>query len=424
MEIYVTKPGDTLEQIASRYGISLSLLLQQNQLENPNQLVVGQTILILYPQQLYTVQPGDTLSKIATDYRTSYNQLFRNNPSLRARTQIYPGQQLIISYQNERLGDLSVNGYAYPNIDLELLRQTMPFLTYVTPFTYGFTTYGKLIPPDDSAILALAREYGVLPLLHLSTLTSQGNFSNELAHLALTDRTVQQRLIDNVVETALQKGYAGVDVDFEFVYPSDRAEYPTFIEQLQQRLQPLGKIVIAALAPKTSADQKGSLYEGHDYRMIGAAADAVLLMTYEWGYTYGPPMAVAPIQSVRKVLEYAISEIPANQIYLGIPNYAYDWKLPFSRGTSRATLISNVEAVSLARTHNQAISFSEPDQTPYFGYQADGVSHEVWFEDARSIRAKLQLAAEYGLYGVGYWNLMRPFPQNWQLLNALFRIRQ
>ena len=64
-------------------------------------------------------------------------------------------------------------------------------------------------------------------------------------------------------------------------------------------------------------------------------------------------------------------------------------------------------------------------QAPYFHYADEsGRQHEVWFEDARSIDAKLRTAFEYGFQGVGYWNLMRPFPQNWALLDALFYIRQ
>ena len=134
-------------------------------------------------------------------------------------------------------------------------------------------------------------------------------------------------------------------------------------------------------------------------------------------------MAVAPIRNVRQVIEYALTEMPGEKIYLGIPNYGYDWTLPFQRG-SKATSISNVEAVALAYEHRAAIRYDESAQSPWFRYMDEqGREHEVWFEDARSIRAKLALTQEYGLYGVGYWNLMRPFPQNWLVLNALYNIR-
>ena len=72
-----------------------------------------------------------------------------------------------------------------------------------------------------------------------------------------------------------------------------------------------------AVPPKVSNEQRGLLVEGADYRLIGENADYVFLMTYEWGYTYGPPMAVAPLDKVRQVVEYALSQIPAEKLIFG-----------------------------------------------------------------------------------------------------------
>ncbi len=145
---------------------------------------------------------------------------------------------------------------------------------------------------------------------------------------------------------------------------------------------------------------------------------------YEWGYTYGPPMAVAPLPNVRRVVEYALSEIPAGKLWLGVPNYGYDWPLPFVQGESKATSISNQYAVQLALRYNVPIQYDQTAQSPWFRYTDEqGREHEVWFEDARSIQAKLALIPEYGLYGAGYWNLMRPFPQNWVVLADEYSIR-
>ena len=292
----------------------------------------------------------------------------------------------------------------------------------MAPFTYGITPQGGLVPLDDQALIDAAKSMRVRPILHLSTLTQEGTFSNELAHTVLTDGAVQNRLAASLLETIQQKGYRGLDVDFEFVYPEDASAYAAFIARMRESLSPLGLPVFVALVPKTSADQRGELYEGHDYRLLGEAADFVFLMTYEWGYTYGPPMAVAPLRNVELVVDYALSEIPAEKIWMGIPNYGYDWTLPFRQG-DRAQSISNQEAVALAVQNRVAIRLDQAAQSPWFRYvDGQGREHEVWFEDARSIRAKLELARSRGLYGVGYWNLMRPFPQNWALLNSLYEI--
>lgn len=134
-------------------------------------------------------------------------------------------------------------------------------------------------------------------------------------------------------------------------------------------------------------------------------------------------MAVAPINEVRKVLDYGVTQIPPNKIFMGIPNYGYDWTLPFIQGESRAESISNVEAVERAARVGAEIQFDETAQSPFYEYtDSNGREHIVWFEDARSINAKLRLIQEYGLKGAGYWTIMNYFPQNSTLLNSLFDI--
>lgn len=134
-------------------------------------------------------------------------------------------------------------------------------------------------------------------------------------------------------------------------------------------------------------------------------------------------MAVAPLPNVRRVVEYALTEIPAEKLWLGIPNYGYDWPLPFRQGVTKATSISNQYALQLALRYGVEILFDDTAQTPWFRYTDEqGVEHEVWFEDARSIYAKLNLISEYRLSGAGYWNMMRPFTQNWQVLASLYQI--
>ncbi len=425
MEIYVVKPGDTLFSIAESFGVSVERLSATNEISLETPLVVGQTIVILFPETVHTVAEGETLLSVAGRYGVSENTLFRNNINLRGLPAIYPGQSIVISYEETPKYTASVYGYAYPFVDIALLRQTLPYNTYLAPFTYGITASGELVDLNDAALLVLARSYGTAALMHLSTLTPEGRFDSSLAEAVLNESEARENLIENVVATIQRNGYAGLDIDFEYLTADNADAYASLVLEFRRRLSAEGKIVIVALAPKTSATQRGLLYEGHNYASLGAAADYVLLMTYEWGYTYGPPLAVAPISNVRRVVDYALTEIPAEKIFLGIPNYGYDWTLPFRQGESRAESISNVRAVELARLGGVEIRYDEDAQSPYFNYTAeDGRVHEVWFEDARSIDAKLSLIREYSLYGAGYWNLMRPFPQNWLVLNSRFDIRR
>lgn len=155
--------------------------------------------------------------------------------------------------------------------------------------------------------------------MHLSTLTPEGNFSSENAALLLQNDRAQSALLAEILQTMAKKGYYGLDVDFEYVPPELREDYAAFVCRLREALNAEGKPVVAALAPKTSAQQRGLLYEAHDYALLSKAANAVFLMTYEWGYVYGEPQAIAPLPQVRAVLDYALSVTAGENIFLGAP---------------------------------------------------------------------------------------------------------
>ncbi len=423
MSLYTVKSGDSLYSIAKACGSSPALIAEWNGLLPPYPLAVGQSLLILSPVQTHTVARGDTVFSVCSRYGITQNELFRKNPSLcGGYVPLSVGQTLVTEFAEKPDDKMFSYAYAYTFIEERILRQTLPYLSALAPFTYGFTPDGTLLSLSDSRLLSACRDYGTTPLMHLSTLTESGGFSNELASGLFSSEQAQKNLISEIITEMTEKGYGGLDIDFEFVFAYDAGAYADFIAKARAALAPYGYTVYAALAPKTSASQSGLLYEGHLYDKIGAAADRVFLMTYEWGYTYGPPMAVAPINAVRRVLDYAVTEIPPEKIIMGIPNYAYDWTLPYKSGETRARLISNEEAVRTAIQNNAEIKFDETAQSPYFNYYSNGRQHEVWFEDPRSIEAKLSLPKEYGFFGVGYWNAMRSFNSNWLILSQLYGV--
>ena len=423
MTIHVVSPGETVDSIAAGYGVAPKQLAADNELPPDYALAVGQTLVVRFPRSVHVVAAGETLSSIAAQYGTTVRQLWRNNWALGGSETLAAGQLLVVTYFGEKLGEGVFNGYAYPFISPELLAEQLPYLSALAPFTYGITAEGGLLPLDDESMLEAARERGTEPVMHLSTLTEAGQFDTGRAAFILTDYEAQGRLAAEVLQTVLRKGFAGLDVDFEYLPGQLAGAYAAFLGRLRQLLAAQGKFLWAALAPKTATRQRGLLYEGHDYAAVSAAVDGVLLMTYEWGYTYGPPMAVAPLPNVRAVLDYAVTEIPAEKIFLGVPNYGYDWPLPFIQGETRAQSISNQRAIELAVQYGVPIQYDETAQSPFFHYTDAGrTAHEVWFEDARSMDAKLRLIAEYGFRGAGFWNLMRPFSQVWLVLDSLYGI--
>ncbi|MCJ7856203.1 glycosyl hydrolase family 18 protein [Lachnospiraceae bacterium NSJ-143] len=425
MVIHTVKPGETLISIGLEYSLSPAYIQNINQLPNPENLVVGQNILILFPKTLHTVRPGDTLYSISLQYSVPIDTLLKNNPNLSANPELYPDEEIVIAFEDEKIKSVITNGYTYGNIPSDMLRMILPYLTFISPFTYGIESDASLIRPNAESTLETASYYRTKPLMHISTITYFGNFSIEAATVVMNTPMLWDKLFENILYEIEEFGYVGIDIDFEFINPSDSLNYAALIKYLRNRLNPYGYVVIAALAPKTSADQKGLLYEGHNYEAVGEAANYAFIMTYEWGYTYGPPMAVAPIESVKRVLDYAVTEIPPEKILMGIPSYGYNWTLPYVQGGPPAQSISNPEAILTALRYGAEIQFDSYSQSPYFYYtDENGSIHEVWFEDAKSSLSKLRLIEMYGLAGCGYWNLERPFPQNYMVLNSLYYISE
>ncbi|GGA70677.1 glycoside hydrolase family 18 protein [Ornithinibacillus halotolerans] len=425
MQIHVVNQGDSVFSIANTYGSTTQAIIDANELDAPNQLVVGQALVIPIVGQFYFVQPGDSLYTIANRFGMTYQELARiNNIPINGTLPI--GLRLYIPQRPK--SDIISNAYVEPiggtvSETLEnAARKNTPYLSYLAPFSYQVNRDGTLKAPPLNNFKEIADANNANLMMVITTL-EEGAFSAELGHIIVTVQEVQNRLLDNIVNTAQQVGFTDIHFDFEFLPPEDRDAYSTFLAKAKERLSQAGLLMSTALAPKVSAEQEGEWYEAHDYGAHGAVADFVVLMTYEWGYSGGPAMAVSPIDQVRRVVNYALTEMPASKILLGQNLYGYDWTLPYVPGGEYARAVSPQQAIALARQYNVPIQYDTTAQAPFFRYwDEEGKEHEVWFEDARSIQAKFDMIKELGLRGISYWKLGLSFPQNWLLLQDNFNI--
>lgn len=423
MKIYVVKPGDSIWTIARENGVSTDSIISANGLQNSTKLVVGQTLVIPSTESAYRVRPGDSIWSIARKFNVSVESIAELN-NISSPYNIYPGLVLRIPEKSKNYGYVEVNAFIQPSTpekERRVLGEAIDYLTYVAPFSHHVTAEGGLTPLNDDNIIQIAKENKVAPMMSVTNI-SGANFDTQLINNIMNNNDLQQTLINNILKEIQNKGYYGVIIDFERIAPENREKYNNFLRKLVAKLHP-NYIVATALAPKTYDVTTGAWHGAHDYKAHGEIVDFVIIMTYEWGWSGGPPMAVAPINEVRKVINYAVSVIPPDKIMMGMPLYGYDWTLPYTPRGEFAESIGNQAAIDRAAARGAAIKYDETAQSPHYNYFDDnGKEHVVWFEDARSVEAKYKLVNEYGLRGVSYWVLAQPFPQNWQVLDDMFHI--
>ncbi|GAF65455.1 putative glycosyl hydrolase [Bacillus sp. TS-2] len=427
VEIHVVKRGDSIWQLANSYGVSVEMISDANQLQNPNALVVGQALIIPTSGRYHRIKQGDTLLTVSEYYRVTVESILRAN-QLRGNESIPIGYPLFIPTLARQKPVVDVSAYVDLNITGEnspqVLSEVAQYLTFVTIFSYELNADGTLTPINDQPTIEAAKNQNVAPLMVITNL-KEGAFDTDIATTVLQSEDLQNKLLDEAISILDEKGYAGIDFDLEYLGAENREPYHQLLRKARVRLDEKNAYLSSALAPQTMAGMQGVLYEGHDYATQGEIVDFVFLMTYEWGWTGGPPMAVAPINQVRRVVEYASSVMPSNKIMLGIPLYGYDWTLPYVQGETRAKAIDHQDAIELAFKYQAEILFDEQAQSPYFNYWDEaGKQHEVWFEDARSIQAKFDLIKEFQLRGFFYWVLGWDFPQNWLLIEENFTVNK
>lgn len=422
MFIHVVQSGDTLWKIANQYKVEIETIMDLNGITNPDKLLIGQALVIPEGENLYTVERGDTIVKIAQRFGVPIQDLLWENQIMNPDN-IFPG--LILRIPDVSKPEIEVNAFTYilGQDAVRVVSEVGDALTYLSPFAYLVQEDGSLIPIEDEAAIGEAISNGILPMMAIVNFTVNVAGEN-VANKVLNNPDVVNTLQNNILNVMRDKGYRGLNIDFEYVLPEDREAYNSFLESTVNKLHNEGFFVSTSLAPKLSAEQIGLLYESHDYPAHGRLADFVVLMTYEWGWRGGQPRAISPINEIRKVLDYAVTVIPRNKILMGFQIYARDWKLPFAPGQEAET-ISVEAAMERAYAHNSQISYDYVAQSPFFLYTDDeGNAHEVWFEDARSAQAKFDTVKEYGLRGISYWALGYPFRQNWLLLEDNFEIKK
>lgn len=166
-------------------------------------------------------------------------------------------------------------------------------------------------------------------------------------------------------------------------------------------------------------------FEQVDYSILDKLAETITFMNYEWATNINPPSPVSSVNKLNVFLDYLIRFIPPTKLNIGLATIGYDWELPYSAGITSVNSLTMENAIKLASNYGKIIQFDEVSQTPFFYYTTDNnVEHIVWFIDARSIKALLDLVTKYELLGTGIWNITVYNAQMWSIINALYEIEK
>jgi len=426
MIIHVVQPGETIYSISGYYKIPVDRLILENGITNPDNLAIGQTIVIVQPETVYTVQPGDTLNSIAEQHGVSPLELLRNNPYLSDRVFLYTGETIVIKYQTNKVRTISTGGYSFPYIDKSVLIKTLPFLTYLTIFNYRATSEGEIITrSDDTELIQLAKEYGAAPMLFVSTITEEGLASHEVNYEILNNPSIQDRLIDNALQILKRKGYYGINIYVEDITYDNINNIAEYLKKAWEIFHSEGYRIVITVTPITNIDTPYASFEKLDYSKFSEYVDGIIFASYEWARIYSYPNSIFPVNVLRELLDYVAGMIPNDKIILGITTQGYDWTLPYVPGATGAVVMSNNRAVQIAADNDLVIQFNEAAQSPYFYYEdcEEGL-HVIWFKDARSFDARAELVEKYNLQGLSIWTIMRFDAQMWFVFNTQYYIEK
>ena len=363
MNIHIVKSGEGLGSVALRYAVSETELRLVNRIKGPGPLIPGQSLFI----------PGDAP---------------------------IPARSIELCAFSAAPAESSCGNS----------------LTYICPYSHRFDEKGALIPPDFEFDISALRRCGCASLLCLTNLGEGGAFSPELAHMLFCSGELRSRLFEELLSELKAKGYYGLQLCFNYLFPFDRDNYSAFVHELSEALHKEGFCLSLELVPPDIAAHSAAL----DYAVLGSLCDRLSLMFCRWGHSYSPPQPLSPINYIRRALDSLCPLIPPGKLLLGISGCGFDWRLPWRQGDC-AALLSNSLAAELAMSQAVEIAYDNRAQAPFFDYRdAAQCRHRVYFEDARSISAKLDMVEEYGLAGIALYSWERELRRGDEALERLY----
>ncbi|MGV4927728.1 glycosyl hydrolase (plasmid) [Streptomyces sp. BHT-5-2] len=289
-------------------------------------------------------------------------------------------------------------------------------LRTVSPFWYE-TTSERAVDGRPGAVRAdmvAGLHRAGIAVVPTVTETPDAAAMGELLH----DPARRRAHVETLAELVARQGYDGIDLDYETMAVTGgaaaearvRSGYVALVGELCARLHARGRTCVVTLMPRIRG--AGAAF---DYRRLGALADTVRFMGYDLHWSMGEPGPLSSKEWYAQILRDATAEVPRDRIELAFPGYGWDWVPGSGR---RATHVTWHEAEALRKRVGARYTFDEVSGTPHFRYTRGGERHEVWYQDARGVRAQLAVPAAYGVRGRGLWALGFEDPGVWTVFRG------
>lgn len=299
-----------------------------------------------------------------------------------------------------------------------VFKENVHVFDIISVFWYHLEKDGSIVKykyaNEDSSLITFAHDNDVKVLALIANLPEDTTWDHKRVEAAIGSPERRQAHIAAILDLVENRDFDGVNIDYEFLHDNQTNMFNAFIRELASALHARGKILAVAIHAQTP----GSATRGQDMAAL-QAADILSFMTYDEYWDTSDPGPPASIPWVRSVLAHAVSlGVDPKKIFMGIPLYAYDWPRR-GNGWGKARGIEYDEVVRIVNEHNADVVYDEEAETPYFTYTADGIHHEVWFENVFSVERRLELAKEFGVGGVMFWRQGREDKRIYDALNAL-----
>lgn len=307
-----------------------------------------------------------------------------------------------------------------------------------SPFVFRADSASRIVLTDDPAewrqMRASLRKARVPVVPTVSTGLSASEFAGIVSNPERRSTHVRA-----LADLADQWDVAGLDLDYESInFGTDagreavRKYYPVFVAQLERKLQKHGRRLTVTVASRTSAGDPN--WWVYNYERLGKAADRIRIMTYDFHWDGGPPGPIAPKSWVNDVASFASRRINPGKISIGMPAYGRDWfagtisgRCPASARTTLSRTTADMEdfAASIGKTP----VWRKDATSRYFSYtrkysvgdRTCRAKRVVWYDDARSLQAKVGLVQRHRLRGIAIWALGHEGAGTWSRLTRYGR---